>query len=114
MMNKVKFTLGAHTMVGEIEHHTLNARYESGKSAGYNKQNGGITYTISALAIDTVEAISVYMEIDSKSFAECAKLISDEEHRALMEQRKSLLPKHEKIELPDFGLGSDEYEESEE
>lgn len=108
MMNKVKFTLGTHTMAGEIEHHTLNARYKQGKSASYNEQNGGYTYTISAIAVDTAEYIMVHMELDSKSFAECAKLVSDEEHHALMEQRKSLLPKHEKIELPDFGLGCDE------
>lgn len=107
MMNKIKFTLGTHTMTGEIEHHTLNARYEQGKSANYNEKNGGFTYTISAIAVDTAEYIMVYMELDSKSFAECAEFISDEDYRTLMEQRKALLPKHENVELPDFGLGSD-------
>lgn len=113
MMNNVRFTLGTHTMAGEIEHHTLNARYEQGKSASYNEQNGGYTYTISAIAVDTAEYIAVYMEIDSKSFAECAEFISDDDYRALMKQRKNLLPKHENVELPDFGLGCDEGNEGE-
>lgn len=111
MAEKIKLQLGAHTMVGEIEHAYLNTRYEEGKSFNYNRDSGGYTYHFTAIAVDTAEYIAVYMEIDSKSFKSCAEFISDDEHRALMEQRKKLLPKHEKIELPDFGLGCDEEED---
>lgn len=107
MAEKIKLQFGTHTMIGEIEHAYLNTRYEEGKSFNYNRDNGGYTYHFTAIAVDTAEYIAVYMEIDSKSFKSCAKFISDDEHRALMEQRKKLLPKHKKVGLPDFGFGSD-------
>lgn len=108
MMNKVKFALGNHTMVGEFDTGFINSRYEEGKSAAFNEKNGGFTYKFSVLAVDTAEYISVYMEIDSKSLRECGEFISDDEYQALMKQRVALRPKCESVELPDFGLGSDD------
>jgi hypothetical protein len=108
MAEKIKLQFGTHTMVREIEHAYLNARYEEGKPFNFNRDNGGYTYHITAIAVDTAEYIAVYMEIDSKSFKSCAEFISDDEHRASLEQRKKLLPKHENVELPDFGLGNDD------
>ena len=99
-MDKIKFNLGNHLMIGKIEHSILNSQYEHGKPYNYNVKNGGYTYKFTAIAVDTADYITAYMEIDSKSFHEFGiQFIEETEYRALMNQKAALSQKPESAEI---------------
>lgn len=108
----IRININEQQLIGEIQRTTTNELYVTGKSATFNEQNGGYTYTIACVSSDRTTAYGdLTIEVKSNMFSLLGiEYISDDERKAFMSNRNSSTSTDdaEDVELPDFGFGGDD------